>query len=1752
MAGETALARQLKKLSVPQTSAFTQDKIRKSFLFDHRDAASLDRDVIFAYGVTGFEKLNLISPLFEKYGKNLFSTKYKDFERSVQTADVNKKLDAKINDFLTLLSPYFLIRAAHEALEWLIYRFHIHLYNTDALMSSALPHFNSSVFVRVVQLLTLDNENNRWFWLKPIQTSGSHLEYSAILNRFNSDGGFRKLICGLAPKILTVYGAENAAVAVPIISFSTLTVYCALDRCKNIGDSLILFLLPYILKGLSSGVNKYIASTYLIISKIIVNVKLSNKIIEELLIKIFLNLNKDLMKEALELVILIYQQQSKQQTIKSKKLKRSLKEKVKYVIKSLELNYPGYFDKALNMFMQKKSPFRNKITKKLLNDSVCSIKFKVLQDAKTTLVLGLNHPNQHIRSQSIKMLLQEVAEGVEHDVFVKELLFDRLFDESTEIVEELLSFPEVLISVLGKEKLLNAVINISSTDMQRDSKWYPVHMQCLNLLCGYFSDTFEQDHQFENLQQVFWFLSVTWLNVSGSISHGMQITAIKNACLVFPNEKSLNWLFEDPLYLLVIMHSASSAVDEIRQSALSLLSSVIQHVDAGQNIWMSLFKEICANAEEIQTDHRQFQYVTSNWLRPAIEDSKSGHSEINSKIEILDVLLKCLSEKSTPYLFKHFILNCLESLDSIKLLLAYVPVLKEILPDCKNATKESHIDLVSLLLKKFTPLTAKALADEKIANVLIDYLQVTVDGDTKTHKPIHLVALDVVSKDFFSALPSDLLKKRILEILLNLYINSTSRDNSKIGKTLKKLCTFAHLLLRDFEFGDEKANKIVTTLKEAKRSKLDNTEKEVSFDSCSWKQIIVLLEIVQNKSRLDKKELLIPILFNLLNKTLSVENQPQLEYLRQLILSTIHNCCEQLGTAGLDERQFRVEIIVQCIRTSTSPKTHHQSLLLLNLAASMFPEYVLNNVMSIFTFMGNTLVRQDNSYSFQVISQTIETIVPAFLEASSRQTDSESTQAVAAMIRVFVDSLVDIPGHRQLPVFTKLLTTLNPSKYLWIPLGQICDQYASVFHDIVLEDVNNCKISPILDFAVSLHRHFSPRDQIITCINLLKFVENLPDFKADFDPKQHLNCKEPFDVANHSEKQLQVYKQNILSYMSIWLSSPMFISQISELNLKDLASLKGEYENLLEITLNYLQHTLQLQSSSGKNKPELNNLTLLLYDLVSHINSLLPIELFIRVIRRLLRNNENAIQSKAIELLNAKVEQQYHLFTDENSLLLLKIMKPLIKIVTLEGEDKPSLNQQAALYSLQLLTQKIGFRHPAKFYKVLKVTVNILGNVSESSELTLNALLCLAQLCNCLNVAVLPHINSFMPIVVNLIGSKGINESDECLVLAVITVIQSLVENLGAFLSSFMQTLVYQISLLCAKYSETGKKSICEKLKTTQVLLSKEIALRVLLTAIADSYTKLQSDDKNAIVALMQILDEKLNFSSYDDVTACSLQLQKFYISILDFRHLNSEDAIARNTVVLIEDNIINTLKTFVMKLSVTHFRNFFQKLYQWSSASEEDKYHVHKVFTFYKITYELSKSLKNLFVTMSKVFLRQAASLLDLNNSSKTENSFFENDESMSSQLLVHILDTLNFCFLYDDGKLLDKEYFDAVMQPIVDQLENLSADDLYQKRIENHLASCVAHLMTAVSDNNLWKKLNYQILLKTRHDSPKVRFAALQVIREVVKEMGDSYLVLLPESIPFLAEMMEDESSEVEEECQSVIIEMEKILGEPIRKYF
>ena len=149
-------------------------------------------------------------------------------------------------------------------------------------------------------------------------------------------------------------------------------------------------------------------------------------------------------------------------------------------------------------------------------------------------------------------------------------------------------------------------------------------------------------------------------------------------------------------------------------------------------------------------------------------------------------------------------------------------------------------------------------------------------------------------------------------------------------------------------------------------------------------------------------------------------------------------------------------------------------------------------------------------------------------------------------------------------------------------------------------------------------------------------------------------------------------------------------------------------------------------------------------------------------------------------------------------------------------------------------------------------------------------------------------------------------------------------------------------------------------------------------------------------------------------------------------------------------------------------------------------------------------------------------------------------------------------------------------LLSPLPPQVSNLVGGlDLYQQRVQAQLCPCLTQLAVAAGKEALWKPLNHQLLLKTRHSNAhvrlerplprsmcsimhdtfhskcqllidkrftqyhcarfnthvhaptptptQVRYAVVLVLKGLYSQLGEEFMTLLPETIPFLAELLE-----------------------------
>ncbi|XP_067286406.1 HEAT repeat-containing protein 1 [Pseudorasbora parva] len=1295
---------------------------------------------------------------------------------------------------------------------------------------------------------------------------------------------------------------------------------------------------------------------------------------------------------------------------------------------------------------------------------------------------------------------------------------------------------------------------------------------------------------------MFKFLSLLWgynsnlgdqLDCRVSAILQTQALYVGNALLCNQPKKTLNLLASgsSPVVpsLLVCL---CSGVCEVRRAAIAVLHSLSGVVSSP---YYPLVENLLKTSEEIIADPTYLNQALSKIYEEAVL-----LKDKNKKASI-EQLLHCVQLPCCPAYTSKTLLRALQDVHGEPILAIFLPAVERFLEQCAPDSCTFLPDealLLQLLLKKFNETSAPLLVkDPRCLEVFIRALS-TSAKPYPSMPSFQIIALEQITKPFFSALGDEKIQQKILSVLFDLLVgNKNPTCAQTINSIFKTISVDAELVANELMPVDKQ--RVTATVQQTRRSKMQTRKTQESTGAVpeesvvSWPRVTLILELLQHKKKLKRAQYLVPALFNLLSRCLEPASaeQENIEYTKQLLLSCLLNVCQKLSSDGgsigkdvLEEDKFNVELVVQCVRMSNMPQTHHHALLLLGALAGIFPEKVLHNIMPIFTFMGANIMRLDDTYSFQVINKTVQAVIPALIKAhegGSAQSEGQMETVVTHILHVFVDALPHVPEHRRLPILSQLLDTLGPSRFLWVLMLLLFKQHVTQTSVNATGAEKESVVERDQEFWISVCCEFEVNEQLTSLIRILQYLMTLPQDTEDAPEKRKTRGRSTvkkeetisdllFNVDAHSGKDLRHFKFLSVSFMAQLLSSDRFVGKMSDCEDLTEDTLQTLLQDLLVDVLRYI-HVVARCVEDNSDKPTAKYWRALLsksYDTLDKVNALLPMDTFITVMRGLMVNQLASIRRKAMELLNNKLQQRTH-WKEEQVTVLLELIDNLLKIVgqghgqDTAQEEELAINRQTALYSLKLLCRNFGTPHQEAFIPVLSKAVELVANKDEDKNVMGSALLCVAEVTSTLKALSIPQLHRLMPAVLDTLKERKDLQNNEIYLLSAVTALQRVSETLTHFISPYLQDTILQVTrltLLAERLTSCPQLSV--RLTSLSSTLATKVPPRVLIPIIIKCYSNMVDVHQKRIGPLMTILKEHITHMEKDQLNNHQSEITSFFLTALDFRAQHCQGDL--KMIDEIEGHVVDSLLVLVMKLSEVTFRPLFFKLFDWSKTDGASK---DRLLTFYMLANRFANKLKGLFVLFAGQLVKPCSDLLQQLNISLTGEAFFDSDDeddeednvTKSVLLLQYLLDCLHKIFLYDTQHFLSKERADALLGPLVDQLENmLGGDEIYKKRITDHLLPCIAHFAVAMRDDSQWKVLNYQILLKMRHSSPKVRFSALAMLLELASKLKENYMALLPETIPFLAELMEDECEEVEHQVQNVIHEMETILGESLQSYF
>lgn len=736
--------------------------------------------------------------------------------------------------------------------------------------------------------------------------------------------------------------------------------------------------------------------------------------------------------------------------------------------------------------------------------------------------------------------------------------------------------------------------------------------------------------------------------------------------------------------LIRILAGLRSIIPEIREATFELLPELVKLRPSPST---SLIKSLLERKEEILMDENQLPLILYTIFQRQTKDIKALNNDF----------IAFIADENNDSLLTAILLQSLQHVDDANILEQISKAALNIINDASTelsatGTKIIVLDpikstIVQSILSRFTQKTVKILKKHEVTwHMLLKSVEnhnIFLNLNNSNTKSVTTVILEIIAADLFNDLLAEH-QKQLIKAAVSSATFSEDVDvtiaTTKFFKKINinaKLCVdllddMANVRINETTPGvdneDDPMTGVTKTTSKRRRNASTSFSSDLSQSSPEllktkqWKRGITWLERLQNIHKMTNTHFLIAPLFAILTKCLQFEDQSNVEYVKQLILSCILHCCQTLLSTGnvkhdvLSENVYKVEAIVKCIRGTQNPQTHHHAMQLLACTTQFLPDQVLHNMTDIFTFVGSSIVRHDDAYSFQIINNIIASIIPSLTKLNEKQSEKERYALVVPVLKVFSDIILDVPEHRRIPLYVKLLETLGVNDYLWIFLTVLFESHVR-HHKSSDQTGSELGLRRRIEIALALSKEFSCETVLIASTELLIFLQKLPTYKpTGADEKLPAEIITLFNVQMYTAHQFRNFKYTIAHFINNLTSSPEFVNKIAELSDEETKQLKPYYQKAIIAILSYIPILSKATETTEQSHIQYWKIMLhICYDILDNIISLVPPISFVRIVEGLLSHTVPGVRRKITELLIKKLQTD-SFFTEIDDVHLLGLI----------------------------------------------------------------------------------------------------------------------------------------------------------------------------------------------------------------------------------------------------------------------------------------------------------------------------------------------------------------------------------------------------------------------------------------------------------------------------------------------------------------
>ncbi|KAB8079511.1 U3 small nucleolar RNA-associated protein 10 [Aspergillus leporis] len=1793
----SSLAAQLSQIAAKSTNQLNLKSQRishsQSLIFDRKVAGSQDFDTIYQICNEGFQELCQLDPRFAPFERTIFSEHSKGQERTEMNAAQNKELDAVLEDFLALVGGRLLLSPAVKAVDWLIRRFRVHEHNTAFTILTFLPYHTTPLFLNLLSIVPEDLTPT-FKVLNPYKKSSINPPRHPLVHSATTNKSFFAALNNYTLQVsrqqaghhaLLTFWAGIVTEAVAGMLDSARSGRRSIEKEKH--DDIIIRVLPVLNDGLAmKDVAELVIGCYMICVAIAQKAALNDNVIDSLMEAVAESWTEETVNSGL-VCLAVLAQQKPDTTIPKRVFKAILR--LEDPLKQLSETLKQY--RASNLLLGVVTGCVQDLSK--LNDTarldMLSLMFEreLLGEAEMGKGMGIVlHATSNAHKDGAMSLDAQthLADLVQHFSRSESLrsIFQKTVAESSLDVAAIEQNLQTVIESAPAPKVLEDVEMEDAENGEEQDNFTPAleSLRGSSFKSSYLST--QSIPVFDRLVQTFalgtgsqvkldaftdlpalgkanatkspQYLSFLVRVFSGPYPIGTRVAALN---LISSSVTTASIDVDLQALLPFIIVSLADASERVRREAAGILAIIgnlykNKKDDTKDSIWAhdTLYEKQTKNIQWISA--RDAQKIFERALLPGLEEYVIDPDHIG---RVLEATLRgsSVSETESSELKKAARLSLFTYLCSHAVQMPlYAPKLGllKLLNRVERAGGTTRTKELGSLLKIWGEMgeqQAKNVCEKERVSASEMETQIVLTVTPKEKDAITLLLSHVNPyseslspsfvgavfgrmKDIWAKIPEDrqvIAAESLFEISLEQsdspLVNgcrNVLRGVELPGTVLSQFLQKIPVSVTDMEAlgpapkrrRTSQNNMVAMTVKD--ESKLNKLMEKMTF----------ILELVDSSAPESHPELA-DGLFQTLAALHHFKSQIQsgMSYLLSLALGgllAIVNRSKATGRPQFDTSVIRADLVVDCVRTTDSPQVQNAALLLVAGLSVIAPELVLHSVMPIFTFMGSSVLKKDDDYSVSVIDQTIDQVVPALIQ-SLRNQKRDVVSGTSELLLSFTAAFEHIPSHRRLRLFHALITKLGTQDFLFAVLSMLANRY-SMDKDVLI-------------LMTGLVSDASAPVELATYSKYLGLVSD------SLKPKPGIS-QVLLGIGSDDGREPQKVAVDLLRALAYLFRHSSLKSKMA----KAFASEEGDepqqirafFSQILEQTL-AIGDIMQDMKSVGQASGEV----------LSALFGTLSLVDFLDTIEVLLQRPNDELRRKVLRLLEGRLRQNPER-DGPSQIRMLDFLPVLVKIV----ESSPDiLLKHAAVACIDRIADKYGRKDPSKVISAARVVASEVCIGQDDDRIRIMGVLCLASMAEVLGQAMIPALPEMLSRSLALL-ELSLEEGKENTRLhdAVYSLFSALFVQLPYMVSASHLDKILVLSYKSAINDESEDESRQEALR----LMAKKVDPSATFGAVDRNWQYALQAGPEATKETLEVVSFAIEKHPKSSTVKNLTVLTNILFKAFDLRReqlaLGSDATFDLSDIDDIEEIINDVTVKMIYKLNDSTFRPIFTKLLERATTSVSKKDiqgNLARLTTFYKFLQVFFGTLQSIVTGYASYIIESVVSIL-----SKASPS-----DANTKSLWLATMRLLRNAFEHDQDEFWQSpSNLTKISTPLISQLAH-ATNPTTATLVIAEAVPAITELAVAADSTDNHKELNTVLMRYLRPsagptgkfaggENPHTRLAALKAEQSLTEQLGEEWLALLPEMLPYISELMEDEDENVEREVRKWVKQIEDVLGEKL----